>query len=280
MIIPEFKVLIQEKLRNAFLRQKPINWLIPADLELIPPRNYWLTPTDSFSHFIRWSWEYLAYLTLLCQLKRDSKILELGCHHGRTAIGLVKYLRPPGKYEGLDIQKQQIEWAKKHFPNNCFNFNHADIFNGMYNPTGKFSASVFNFPYAKNYFDTVYAASLFTHLLPDATAKYIKEIYRVLKPDGKALLSFCLLDYYRGSSFSINPKLYAADFKFIQHNGVAIRDPKTPEALVMYSKKLINKYIRSAGLTIKKVIPGYWSKLNNWAVNEQDLILIEKSVAH
>jgi hypothetical protein len=81
----------------------------------IPPRSLWAGPGDPFVHFIRWPWEYLAYLTLLCGMRRDAAVLEIGCNHGRTMLGLTQYLRPPGRYEGLDILRPHVEFANKAF---------------------------------------------------------------------------------------------------------------------------------------------------------------------
>src|SRR5687768_9423544 len=83
----------------------PKGWLNPEEDALVPPRHLWLGPRDPISHYYRWAWEYLAYLTLLCDLRRESSVLELGCGHGRTARGLLGYLRHPGRYVGLDVDR-------------------------------------------------------------------------------------------------------------------------------------------------------------------------------
>ena len=57
----------------------PKGWLNPEEDALVPPRHLWIGPRDAISHYYRWVWEYLAYLTLLCDLQRESSVLELGC---------------------------------------------------------------------------------------------------------------------------------------------------------------------------------------------------------
>jgi len=171
-------------------RWQPAIW--PNWDDLVPPRDLWVGPSDPLSHFMRWIWEYRAYLSLLCGLREDSAVLEIGCNHGRTAMGLLDFVRPPGRYEGLDILPKQIEFAQRHiqaaYPH--FRFTLANIFNAAYNPAGQISAAEYRFPYEDASFDIAYAASVFTHLLPADAAQYLKESRRVLRPDGTCCYSF------------------------------------------------------------------------------------------
>src|SRR5262245_63656099 len=112
-------------------RERPKAWLHPVEEALVPPRRLWIGPEDSIHHYYRWVWEYLAYLVLLCDLKRDGSVLELGCGHGRTARGLIEYMRAPGRYRGVDVARERIADAQarlhSRYPN--FEFVHADVFN-------------------------------------------------------------------------------------------------------------------------------------------------------
>ena len=74
---------------------EPILW--PDWEALTPPRELWVGPKDPLMHYFRWVWEYRAYLTLLCDMQADDSVLELGCSHGRTALGLLDYLRAPAR---------------------------------------------------------------------------------------------------------------------------------------------------------------------------------------
>src|SRR5271154_5753065 len=74
---------------------------------MVAPRRLWEVPGDPFVHFIRWTFEYRAYLPLLCGLAKDSAVLELGCSHGRTMLALIGYLEAPGRYEGFDIAAEK-----------------------------------------------------------------------------------------------------------------------------------------------------------------------------
>jgi SAM-dependent methyltransferase len=250
--------------------------MIPVNLAgAIPPRQLWIGPEDPFSHFLRWPFEYRVYLALLCGLRPDGSVLELGCGHGRTMLGLIGYLRGEGRYEGLDIDRPRVEFAQSHIGarHPQFRFRHADVENSIYNPMGRAAAEKYSFPYGEAEFDVVYAASLFTHLLAEPTANYLAETARVLRPEGKALLSFFVLDFYRGPGTTISDE-YSLDQSLSE--GVAVRDPERREVLVGYSQAAIARLAAEAGLRVARVVPGYWSRPDGVSVNEQDLVLFER----
>jgi SAM-dependent methyltransferase len=253
----------------------PKAWLTPEEEALIPPRHLWIGPQDPISHYYRWIWEYLAYLTLLCDLHREASVLELGCGHGRTARGLLDYLREPGGYWGLDVDRQRIQDAQMRLEmrHPHFRFVWADVYNAHYNPEGSTTATSYVFPFPDAHFDVLYAASLFTHLLPDEAHNYFQQSRRVLKPGGTCLFSFFVLDHYRGIGTTISP-LYEFDRLFPGHAGVAVRDLDHPDALIGYSVAELTSLAESAGLRIVRVIPGLWSQSPGVAVNEQDLVLL------
>ena len=101
-----------------------------------------------------------------------------------------------GRYEGFDIVEEGIAWCSEHisprYPN--FNFVHADIYNARYNPDGRIQSADFVFPYEDESFDFVLATSVFTHMLPGDVEHYLMEIVRVLRPAGRTLITFLLLN--------------------------------------------------------------------------------------
>jgi SAM-dependent methyltransferase len=243
---------------------------------LIPPRRLWVWSSEPLSQFFRWAWAVPTYLNLLCDLRRDSSVLELGCSHGRTMLPLADYLQPPGRYEGLDILPEQIEFAQKNiharYPH--INFTLADVHHSYYQPQGRAKPEDYRFPYPDNAFNVVYAASLFTHLGPPAAANYFKQSSRVLRPGGRSLFSFFLLDYYHG------PGTTTSDVFRFSHtvegwDGVRVRDPERPDLLVAYQRAFIEQLGSDAGLRVSRVIPGCWSKHPDGSLFEQDLVVLE-----
>lgn len=254
----------------------PCVW--PSWESLIPPRRMWVGPEDPLVHFFRWCWEYRTYLILLCHMQNDASILELGCNHGRTALGLLDYLTPPGRYEGFDILPEQIKFAQEniHATYPHFNFRVADVYNAVYNPNGQFQAKDFKFPYADDSFNIIYAASLFTHLLPADAANYLQESKRVLRKGGCCLFSFFVLDYYRGKGTS-GWEGYEFEHPLPGYDGVAVHDPQQPELVIGYRSDYIREIAANAGFEVDRIIPGYWSKSCDVSLNEQDLVLLRDS---
>ncbi|MCP4204624.1 MAG: class I SAM-dependent methyltransferase [bacterium] len=255
---------------------KPKAWLSEEEDRLTPERSLWQDPNEPISHYYRWIWEYLAYLPLLCDVERHSSILEIGCSHGRTSRGLLQYLRSPGRYFGFDVDREQIDEAVRRItaiaPN--FRYSHVDIYNRHYNPGGSIPASEFAFPHDGSTFDCVYAASVFTHLLPDEVTNYLRQTARVLKPGGKALFSFFVLDFYQGPGSTIAAD-YQFDHLFEGNEGVAVKDREYPDTVIAYSRETIAGYAAAAGLELARIVPGLWSNGSGLAVNEQDLVLLQ-----
>lgn len=255
--------------------ERPKGWLTPEEDALVPPRRLWLGPADPISHYYRWAWEYLAYLTLLCDLRRESAVLELGCGHGRTARGLLDYLRHPGCYRGLDVDRVRIADAQARLQSGHphFEFLWADVYNRHYNPNGRASADSYVLPFADASFDVVYAASLFTHLLPAETLNYFSQSRRVLRHGGTCLFSMFVLDHYRGLGTAISPG-YEFPHRLPDHAGVAVHDLRYPDELIGYETATIESFAARTGLRLVRVIPGLWSESPGLAVNEQDLVLL------
>lgn len=273
---------IYRRLKKRLAREekgarKPKAWLCEEENQLTPARDLWQDPDETISHYYRWIWEYLAYLPLLCDVRRDSRILEIGCSHGRTSRGLLHYVRSPGAYCGFDIDRVQIAEATKRITSCAANFQyfHADVYNRQWNPAGTIPAKNFTFPFEDSTFDCVYAASVFTHLLPEEAEHYFRETRRVLKDSGKALFSFFVRDYYRGPGSTISPR-YEFDHDYLGDPEIGVKFPDYPDAVIAYGESRIREYARIAGLEVRRIVRGLWSNSPGIAVNEQDLVVLAR----
>jgi ubiquinone/menaquinone biosynthesis C-methylase UbiE len=210
-------------------------------------------------------------------LKPNDQVLEAGCGCGRLAIALTKYLESEGSYEGFDIDYEAINWCQKHitkkYPN--FNFQRADIYNGEYNPKGKYKASEYKFPYENESFDFVLLFSVFTHMFPQDVENYISEIKRVLKKDGKCLITYYLLNEKSSKlTKDFNSRL---DFNFKYNFGeYSSIDENVTESVIALDESFIRQLYDQYQLKIvEPIFYGSWCgrSTSNAICSGQDTIL-------
>jgi SAM-dependent methyltransferase len=211
----------------------------------------------------------------------ESRVLDIGCGIGRLAIPLTTYLQG-GSYEGLDIVPSGIEWCNAHlarrYPN--FHFTLADIFNKDYNPGGKVQASTYTFPYPDDAFDLVLLISVFTHMLPADTRRYIAEISRVLRPGGRCWATFYVLN--ADSVALMESGRGSLRFKHDHGTYWTVND-KVPELSTGYEEGYITGLFERHGLSLADgLYPGGWcGRRDLWSdgagnLGDQDLLLATK----
>jgi SAM-dependent methyltransferase len=139
-------------------------------------------------------WEDIRSRT---DVQPTDSILDIGCGSGRLARHFANYVQRPGRYMGMDIQKSYVDWCQDNISaaNPAFAFYHQDIYNGHYNPEGKYEASEYRFPFEDDSFDLIILTSVFTHLLPEDASNYLREVSRLLKPDGYCYSTWFLLGH-------------------------------------------------------------------------------------
>jgi SAM-dependent methyltransferase len=189
-------------------------------------------------------------------------------------VPLVPYLAT-GEYSGFDIDPRAVRWCQKAIaashPN--FWFAHADVANTYYNPRGRTRPEEFIFPCADASVDLAIASSVFTHLLPATADHYVWEIARVLKPGGRAIASFFLLDdaiRARAGDPLVQPRFLHAPEPFY-----AVADPEQPEAAVAYDARVVREAFAARGLEIEHIELGSWRALVN-PRTYQDLVIARK----
>ena len=225
--------------------------LSEAGIDLLPPQE--MIDFVGEGDFRLVGETFLIYLKKLGGLKPHESILDLGCGCGRMAIPLTRYLDTTGAYHGLDIYKDGIEWCAEHitskFPN--FRFQSVDIYNKRYNPGGNESASSFRFPYQDDHFDVVFAASVFTHLCKKEMLWYLSEISRVLKKNGRCLVSFFLFN--ETAKYDVDPKRNNLEFNYVFGEYRAEREDDL-EYAIAYDEKFIRTSCYNNKLWIREPI--------------------------
>jgi len=106
------------------------------------------------------------------------RVLEIGCGLGTDGA---QFAGAGANYTGVDLTEAAIELARKRFE--------------LFNLPGQFqTADAENLDFADNSFDLVYSHGVLHHT-PD-TERAVKEIYRVLRPGGRAVVMLYHRDSY------------------------------------------------------------------------------------
>lgn len=218
--------------------------------------------------------ELAAILRSLGRLEPHERVLDAGCGYGRLAVPLTSYLTT-GEYAGFDIDARAIAWCRRHISTRHANFwfAHADIANSYYNPSGTIAPETFTFPCADSSVDVVVATSLFTHLLPQAAARYVSEVARTLRPGGRAVLSFFLLDDEVRSRLG-EPHVQPS-FGHFPEPFYGVTEPAQPELAVAYDLAVVRQALNDCSLSVERLERGGWAA-HSAPLSYQDFVLAVK----
>jgi len=219
--------------------------------------------------------QFLRHHIELANLRPDESVLDIGCGIGRMAAALSNYLNERGTYDGFDVVKRGIVWCNRHIarkhPN--FRFAHSDVYNKAFNPHGKFKAADYTFSYPDASFDYVFVYSVFTHMTGSDLENYVKEIARVLKPQGRCLITYFLLN--PESLDSLERRTSGIDFKPYSKESRSL-SLETPEFAIAYDETFITDLYRKYGLRVRPPIySGSWSNRSG-SLDFQDIVVAVK----
>jgi SAM-dependent methyltransferase len=264
-LVSRIRDLTQEAIERLFGRSDPL--IPPARLMFVggSRRDFQALGDKWVQTFIR-----------LADLKPNERVLDVGCGVGRMASALTRYLNGEATYEGFDIVPSGIEWCQRaittRFPN--FRFQHADLYNRGYNPSGRLRATDYRFPYENSTFDFVFLTSVFTHMLPADVRWYLSEIRRVLRPGGRCLATFFVLDAVARQLIEREETQPSRRFTH-ELGGYWVMDPKVPEATLAYDEDAVRTMYQNAGLRLREPIDyGTWAGESRGRTNHsQDIVL-------
>jgi SAM-dependent methyltransferase len=230
---------------------------------------------DTFDQIAR---VHIEHYQKFVGLSPEMTILEVGCGIGRDAFQLFDFLSPLGRYIGVDVTRDSIEWCRANItprhPN--FTFHHIDAYSELYNPRGRLMATECTLRCDDRSVDRIVLASVFTHMLEHEVLHYMREFRRVLRPDGLVYANFFL---YSPEALEAAKTKGTTPWKatFAQHYGGGVygNDPQYPRGAVAYSDDAMQRLISAAGLRlVRPYIKGWWSGLHENPEDGQDAAIL------
>jgi SAM-dependent methyltransferase len=169
-----------------------------------------------------------------------TSVFDFGCGCGRLARRLIQQEPQPSRYLGIDLHLGMIKWCQANLTPfaPAFRFEHHDVFSACLNSKSK--SRFLPFPAKSASFSLVEAWSVFTHLSPDQTEHYLREVARILEHDGVLHSTWFL---FEKSEFPM-----MQDFQ----NALFINEID-PSNAVIYDREWVRRTVRSAGLVIYSI---------------------------
>ena len=277
------KTLLRDGLEVIYLRLDKANLRTVRNIRQIPRFSKRIGGRKSY---VEWGHAIGVFETLIkLNIASDSNpfILDIGCGHGFLAIASEPLLHAGGTYTGIDVNKDAIEYCQRVFKHNNYQFLHLNLHNAMYSdhqPDVQVSWAV-----QDGVVDLVTALSVWTHLLEKDALYYFKEIDRVLKPGGKAIITFFLLDEYYEKTLSANDKenpynaTKPGSWLFTEsllETGEWYYPAwvTTPENAIGVTPKGLDILLQNTDLQTKTIHPGNWKNIPG--IYFQDIVILEK----
>ena len=179
-------------------------------------------------------------------------VLDMGCGY-RLAQALLRNKLPIGRYTGLDVFQELIEYLQKNVQDERFEFHALDLHNEMYNPTAELLSEDYQLPVREGAFDIICLFSVFTHLAPHDYSSMLKMLRRYVKPGGKLIFSLFVFETTpEGLGFidhvSAGLKLSNADMeKWPGPPDFKDWDPEQPLKWAIYSRENALKLVEGTG---------------------------------
>lgn len=268
---------------RAYLRTDKAKIRTTTSLQLIPPAPDRRGGKASYAEWAHVSGIFQTLLCLHAGTSEDLDVLDVGCGTGLLAVASSQFLGEKGRYVGLDVRADDVDFCRRHYPSPRFQFHSVDAKNSMYNESG-----TTNQPWdlTDESFDMVLALSVWTHF-NEADARYwMNEVSRVLRPGGKAIITFLLLDELYRENVLARPGTHSR-FNSTRQTRWTFDQPaygsedwfcpswaRTPEIAIGVSSRGLESLLADSNLELEQIYPGNWKDVP--AVYFQDVVVVQR----
>ena len=227
--------------------------------------------------FIKQGEHQLDLLIKYIGLESHQHILDIGCGQGRTAVALTQYLTAAGRYDGIDIMPDAIDWCQKRIQSRYpqFKFYLIESDNQLYQTSDVINKDI-RLTFSDHHFDKCFLFSVFTHLTQSFVSEYLFEISRVLKQGEQCLCTMFIYDQEHEAYITSDN-----DGMTFPHDqgGYQLMSDQIEEANVAYSKSLLLEMVDRAGMKMSHYVDGYWKDWVNKSDDNsfQDIVVLQKA---
>jgi SAM-dependent methyltransferase len=199
-------------------------------------------------------------------LNTDMRILDLGCGLGRSSIPFVDYLSGGGGHlVGVDVIERMVSFCRdvigSRYSNASFHscaVPESYLINQQRNNPPDL-LPVKEILVHQEPFDLINAFSVFTHLLPDEMDAYFSLFERILKPDGRMVLTFLFLDEWT------RPKI---------RDRALPTSPSNPRAAVAIALDDVLAMAKAHGFQPEQIHLGSWRAMPSETF--QDVLILQR----
>lgn len=183
-------------------------------------------------------------------LTQFADVLDFGCGCGRV----IQWLPRAGHLFGSDIDREAIAWCRAHLPFATFAVN---------DPLPPL-------PYRDASFDLVYALSVFTHINEPAQLLWLRELQRVTRPGGLALVTVRGDAYLHDMGDEVRRTVERTGFAFAESSFWDGHFPlwyQTTQHTRAYVEQTFTRYFSLIDY-LPRGLPGVWG--------QQDIIVLQR----
>ena len=212
---------------------------------------------------------FRALLVTHAPYTENARILDVGCGAGLLAAASEPLL---GHYTGIDLDPQVIAFCQRHYPAGAFSFQHLDTYHPLYAPDQTHSKALWDVRDAS--VDVVVSRTAWTHLAEEDARFYFREINRALRPGGRAILGFFLLDdVYHLNLERLDPRWVFN--QRLSENWYHPAGVRRAEAAIAITPWGVEQLLAHGGLKLLHTYPGSWKQ--GAGLFFRDVLVFEKT---